>query len=162
MKVAVVVMSIFMPLFLKGDTVCFFLTIGISLEFWTNKNLARSFLRAHWFVYTSTQKDRWVFEAEVKKPDTYEGLFWFSSVVYMVLLAVCLLYYSSKRELSLGCSLLIGLICSYLNFFAYSKIMKARREGLLDKISEEVGEGLFNNNTATVQLPLVTVRSQLR
>ena len=139
MKIVVVAMAIFFPLLFKGDTACFFLTIAIALEFWTNKNLARSFLKAYWFVDTTTEKDRWVYEAEVKKPDTFEGLFWFSSLVYMVLLAVCFLYYVSRHELSLGCSLFIGLLCSYLNFFAYSKIIKLRDEGVLQKISTDVG-----------------------
>jgi hypothetical protein len=161
MKLAVVGIAIFMPLMLKGDTACFILTIAIALEFWTNKNLARSFLQAHWFVDTTTEKDRWVYEAKVKKPDTYEGLFWFSSIVYMVLLAVCFLYYASRHQLSLGCSLVIGLVCAYLNFFAYSKIMKLRDEGVLEKISAEVGENPFENG-ATIQLPLITVRSELK
>jgi hypothetical protein len=61
MKISVIIIAIFLPLIFKGDTVCFFLTIAIALEFWTNKNLARSFLKAHWFVDTSTEKDRWVY-----------------------------------------------------------------------------------------------------
>jgi hypothetical protein len=126
MKILVTCMAIFCPLLLKGDTVCFFLTILIAFEFWVNKNLARTFLKAHWFVDTTTEKDRWVYEAQVKKPDTYEGLFWFSSIIYIVLLFICLLYYISRKELSLSCSLVIGIICAYLNFFAYSKIIKAR------------------------------------
>lgn len=46
---------------IKSDTTCFFLTIAIALEFWVNKNLARTFLKAYWFVDTTTEKDRWVF-----------------------------------------------------------------------------------------------------
>jgi len=54
MKILVIVLAIFLPLFLKGDTTCFILTISTSLEFWINKNLARTFLKAYWFVDTST------------------------------------------------------------------------------------------------------------
>lgn len=61
----------------------------------------------------------------------------------MILLAVCLLYYASKSELSLTCALIIGLFCAYLNFFAYSKIMKARNNGVLEKISIDVNGNSF-------------------
>jgi hypothetical protein len=39
--------------------------------------------------------------------------------------------------------------------------MKLRDEGVLEKISADVGESLFENG-ATIQLPLITVRSELK
>jgi hypothetical protein len=48
-----------------------------------------------------------------------------------------------------------------LNFFAFSKIMKVRNEGILEKISAEVDGNSFANG-ATIQLPLITVRSELK
>lgn len=61
MKIVVISFGIFLPLVTKSDTTCFFLTIAIAFEFWVNKNLARTFLKAYWFVDTTTEKDRWVF-----------------------------------------------------------------------------------------------------
>jgi hypothetical protein len=54
MKVLVVGMLIILPLLLKADTVCLMLMIAIALEFWVNKNMAKHFLKAYWFVDTTT------------------------------------------------------------------------------------------------------------
>ena len=61
MKILTLIVIVLCPLFINLDRACFIITLCIALEFWINKNLARLFLKAYWFVDTTTEKDRWVF-----------------------------------------------------------------------------------------------------
>ena len=84
-------------------------------------------MNANWYIDTSSENDEWVYEAGMRSPsEIYEGIFWYSFIVYglilIPLLGVC--FFQSK--FSLSAAIVIGIVANYINFYAFSNVISMR------------------------------------
>ncbi len=54
-------------------------------------------------------------------------------------MAIAIVIVASTGKFSLATAGLISFACNYVNFYAFSKIITLRNEGVLDKIANEIG-----------------------
>jgi hypothetical protein len=132
-----------LPDLMQEDRLAQLVSLLIAGEFWTTKNMGRRLLNASWYVDSSTGEDKWIFEASLKVPtETVEAVFWYSFLMYGLILIVMFVLSLSLDKISLCCSILLGLGCNLINFWAFGKIMKLRNNGtLLNMVGEVVGPG---------------------
>lgn len=124
---------------MQEDRLAQLLSLLIAFEFWTTKNMGRRLLQACWHVDSSTGEDRWVFEASMKAPSqAIEAVFWYSFLLYGLVLVVMLVLSLTIGKNSLCCAIVLGLGCNFVNFWAFGKIMKLRNNGTLARMVEEV------------------------
>ena len=152
-KVIILVCLFIFPPLIQQEILSFVATVCFSLEFWISKNLGRKFLNASWFIDTEKENDEWVYEAGLKSPsEIYESIFWYSFIVYGLVLIPIFILSLTQDKLSLACAILIGVVANYINFYAFSNIITMRNEGILQLISDEaVGEGIGE----TIKLPMI-------
>jgi hypothetical protein len=127
-------------IFLFGDlfsqqVACMFVTIACSLEFWITKNLGRRYLMASWSIDTSGEEEVWIYEANFKSPSSLEEIFWYSQILYGIILLVAAAIILSMSKYSLLCSIVIAFAANYVNFYAFSKIINLRNAGVFDQIA---------------------------
>jgi hypothetical protein len=163
MKAVVVITVMAFSEWMQEDRLAQLLSLLVALEFWTAKNVGKRLLQASWYVDSSTGEDRWIFEASMKVPSqTIEAIFWYSFILYGLLLLVMLALSMSMGKHSLSCAILLGLGCNIINFWAFGKIMKLRNNGtLLNMVAEVVGDS-ERGLEMTVQLPLLANKSTLQ
>ena len=102
-----------------------------------SKNLGRKFLNANWYIDTTEEKEEWVYEASLISPsELYESIFWYSFLIYGIVLIPLMILSISENKLSLACAIFIGLVANYINFYAFSNIIMMRNEGVLQLISD--------------------------
>lgn len=154
-KAALLILMFTLPPIMNEEFLCILVTILVAIDFWTSKNLGRKFLCACWYINTEGEEDEWVYEASLKSPtEIYEALFWYSFLMFGILMLVMGILSLVVSKLSLACAILIGFVANYINFYAFSNIIEMRNEGILQMISDEVqGEGVGE----TIKLPLVLV-----
>jgi hypothetical protein len=101
-------------------------TVGAGLEFWLTKNVGRKYLQAAWSIDTSQGEEIWVYEASLKSPASFEELFWYSQVIYGILLIIAAVIASAEQKYSVLCAIAIAFTANYVNFFAFSRIITMR------------------------------------
>ena len=94
-----------------------------------------------------------MYEAGLSSPsELYESIFWYSFIVYGLILIPILILSMTQNKLSLVCAIIVGVVTNYINFYAFSNIITMRNEGILQLISDEaLGEGIGE----TIKLPMV-------
>lgn len=161
MKVLTMGALFVLPNFAQEDVLVYVVSLMVALEFWTAKNMGRRLLHADWRVDSQTGQDRWLFEAQLAAPaQLYEAVFWYSFLMYGLVLAVMLGLSLSVGKVSLACAIAIGVGANAVNFWAFGKIIKLRNNGTLQKLAKEV-VGPAQAMEMTVQLPLLPSRSKL-
>lgn len=104
-----------------------------------------------------------MFEASMKAPsETIEAVFWYSFLLYGLVLLVLLVLSLSLSKYSLGCAILLGLGCNLINFWAFGKIMKLRNNGTLINMVGEVVSDPERGLEMTVQLPLLANKPEVK
>jgi hypothetical protein len=149
---------LFVTIFLIGDLLSqvyssMIIALGAGLEFWITKNLGRIYLQASWSIDCEGEEDVWIYEANFKSPSKYEEIFWYSQIVYAVGLGIAAVIVGANRQFSLATAVAIAFGANYINFFAFSKIITLRNEGVLDKIAEEVGA--VGEMKETIKIPMM-------
>ena len=123
-KVAILVILFVMPPIMNEELLCILVTVLVAIDFWSSKTLGRKFLCAYWYINTEGEEDEWVYEASLKSPtEVYEALFWYSFLMFGILLLVMGILSIVLSKLSLSCAILIGLVANYINFYAFSNII---------------------------------------
>lgn len=127
--------------------------ISSGLEFWITKNMGRVYLQAAWSVDCSGEEDVWVYEANFKSPSQFEEIFWYSQIIYGVLLVIATIIVAAAAKFSLAMAGVIAFGCNYVNFAAFSKIITLRNSGVLDQVANDAGaEGEVRE---TIKIPMV-------
>jgi hypothetical protein len=159
--------TIFLIFFLGDLLPQFLATIIISissgLEFWVTKNMGRVYLQAAWSVDCSGEEDVWVYEANFKSPSQYEEIFWYSQIIYGILLVIAVIIVAAAGKFSLAVAGLIAFGCNYMNFSAFSKIITLRNSGVLDQIANDAGAK--GEERETIRIPMMhrsKIGSELR
>lgn len=61
-------------------------------------------------------------------------MFWYSFLLYGIMLLVYLFLSLSLGYISLSCSIFLGICSNMVNFWAFSKVIKLRNNGTLNKL----------------------------
>lgn len=56
-----------------------------------------------------------------------------------MVMAIAVVLTAAAGKYSLAVAVLIGLVCNYINFSAFGKIITLRNSGILDKIANDAG-----------------------
>lgn len=101
--------------------------------------MGRVYLQAAWSVDCSGEEDVWIYEANFKSPSKYEEFFWYSQIIYGVLLVIATIIVAGTGKFSLATAGIIAFGCNYVNFTAFSKIITLRNSGVLDQVANDAG-----------------------
>lgn len=127
MKVLVLILLFSLPPIMEEGMLCSLMMMIVAVEFWLSKNLGRKFLNASWYIETDGEEDQWVYEAGMSSPtELYENIFWYSFILYGILLIPMLLLTFFDHKLSLSCVVLTAIVANYINFYAFSTIITVR------------------------------------
>lgn len=125
--------------------------------------MGRVYLQAAWSVDCSGEEDVWVYEANFKSPSQYEEIFWYSQIIYGILLVIAVIIVAAAGKFSLAVAGLIAFGCNYMNFSAFSKIITLRNSGVLDQIANDAGAK--GEERETIRIPMMhrsKIGSELR